>query len=79
MAVPVPQLIAPGVHVLTLGRGAAASNVYLVGSGATWTLIDTAWAGSTTVIRTAAASLFGDARSSGRTCSAADDALGPHR
>lgn len=56
---PAPQQVAPGVHLLTLGRGAAASNVYLVGSGGTWTLVDAGWAGSADAIRTAAESVFG--------------------
>jgi hypothetical protein len=37
---PTPQQVAPGVSLVTLGRGAAASNVYLVRSDSTWTLID---------------------------------------
>jgi glyoxylase-like metal-dependent hydrolase (beta-lactamase superfamily II) len=56
---PASQQVAPGVHLLTLGRGAAASNVYLVGSGGTWTLVDAGWAGSAEAIRTAAESVFG--------------------
>jgi glyoxylase-like metal-dependent hydrolase (beta-lactamase superfamily II) len=59
MAVPAPQQVAPDVYLVTIGRGAAASNVYLVCSGSTWTLVDAAWAGSTEAIRTAAAALFG--------------------
>ena len=41
---PAPQQVAPGVYLVTLGKGAAASNSYVVRSGPTWTLIDTGWA-----------------------------------
>jgi hypothetical protein len=40
---PAPQQVALGVHLVTFGRGAAGSNVYLVRSGSTWTLIDAGW------------------------------------
>jgi deazaflavin-dependent oxidoreductase (nitroreductase family) len=56
---PAPRQIAPGVHLVTLGRGAVASNVYLVGSQSTWTLIDAGWASSAAAIRTAAEAVFG--------------------
>jgi deazaflavin-dependent oxidoreductase (nitroreductase family) len=56
---PVPQEAAPGVHVLTLGRGALASNVCLVRSGQAWVLVDAGWPGSAATIRGAAESLFG--------------------
>ena len=56
---PAPRPIAPGVHLVTLGRGAVASNVYLVGSQSTWTLIDAGWASSAAAIRTAAEAVFG--------------------
>jgi len=56
---PAPQQVTPSVHVLTLGRGAAASNVYLVGSDAAWTLVDAGWASSAEAIRTGAESVFG--------------------
>jgi deazaflavin-dependent oxidoreductase (nitroreductase family) len=60
---PTAQQIAPGVWLVTLGRGAAASNVYLVGSGSGWTLVDAGWAGSAAAIKTAAEAVFGpDAR-----------------
>ena len=51
---PTPQPVAPGVWLVTLGRGAAAANVYLVGSSAAWTLVDAGWASSAAAIRTAA-------------------------
>ncbi|GAB3309717.1 hypothetical protein GCM10027451_19760 [Geodermatophilus aquaeductus] len=59
MRVPVAREIAPGVHLLRMGRGALASNAYLVRSEPGWVLIDCAWAGSATAIRSAAESLFG--------------------
>jgi glyoxylase-like metal-dependent hydrolase (beta-lactamase superfamily II) len=56
---PAPQQIAPGVHLLTLGRGPATSNVYLVGSDAAWTLVDAGWASSAAAIRRGAETVFG--------------------
>jgi glyoxylase-like metal-dependent hydrolase (beta-lactamase superfamily II) len=56
---PTPQPVAPGVWLVTLGRGAAASNVYLVGSESGWTLVDAGWASSAAAIRTAAEAAFG--------------------
>jgi hypothetical protein len=56
---PTPRQVAPGVWLVTLGRGAAAANVYLVGSGSTWTLVDAGWASSAVAIRTAAEAVFG--------------------
>jgi glyoxylase-like metal-dependent hydrolase (beta-lactamase superfamily II) len=56
---PAPQQITPGVYLLTLGKGPAASNVYLVGSDSTWTLVDAGWATSAEAIRTAAEAVFG--------------------
>lgn len=54
-----PHRIAPGVHLLRAGRTAAAPNVYLLGSGARWVLVDAAWAGSAEIVTAAAESLFG--------------------
>ena len=54
-----PQQIAAGVYLVTLGKGAVASNVYLVGSDATWTLVDAGWASSAEAIRRAAEAVFG--------------------
>jgi glyoxylase-like metal-dependent hydrolase (beta-lactamase superfamily II) len=60
---PAPQQVAPGVYLVTIGRGAASSNVYLVGSESGWTLIDAGWASSAETIKTAAEAVFGpDAR-----------------
>jgi glyoxylase-like metal-dependent hydrolase (beta-lactamase superfamily II) len=56
---PAPNQIAPGVYLLTLVREALGSNVYLVSSGSTWTLVDAGWASSAAVIRTAAQAVFG--------------------
>ena len=46
--------IAPGVHWLPLGKGLRASNVYLVRSGSSWSLIDAGWAKDAAAIRRAA-------------------------
>jgi hypothetical protein len=54
MAVPAPREIAPGVWLVTIGRGVASANVYLVGSGSTWVLVDAGWANSAAAIRAAA-------------------------
>jgi glyoxylase-like metal-dependent hydrolase (beta-lactamase superfamily II) len=51
--------IASGVHLLRVGRGAVASNVYLVHSDPGWVLIDAAWPGNAELIRDTAESLFG--------------------
>lgn len=51
--------MAPGVHLLRVGRTAAASNVYLVRSGAAWVLVDAGWAGSAGAITAAAQEVFG--------------------
>jgi glyoxylase-like metal-dependent hydrolase (beta-lactamase superfamily II) len=56
---PTPQPVAPGVWLVTLGKGAVSSNVYLVGSSAAWTLVDAGWPSSATAIRAAAEALFG--------------------
>jgi glyoxylase-like metal-dependent hydrolase (beta-lactamase superfamily II) len=58
-AVPALQRVASGVWLVTFRRGAAGSNVYLIGSGSTWTLVDAGWGGSAEAIRTAAESVFG--------------------
>ena len=49
-----PQQVAPGVWLVTTGRGAAGSNVYLVRSDSTWTVVDAAWGHSAEAIRTRA-------------------------
>ncbi len=54
-----PEEIAPGVYRLATGRGLAGANVYLVRSGPSWVLIDTAWPHRGQLIRAAAESVFG--------------------
>jgi glyoxylase-like metal-dependent hydrolase (beta-lactamase superfamily II) len=54
--------IAEGVHWVATGRGVAGSNVYLVRSGRSWVLVDTAWPGRGPMICEAAASVFGSSR-----------------
>lgn len=54
-----PEEIAPGVFRLGTGRGLTEANVYLVRSGQSWVLLDTAWPNAAEVIREAAESLFG--------------------
>jgi glyoxylase-like metal-dependent hydrolase (beta-lactamase superfamily II) len=56
---PAPQQVAPGVYLVTLGRGVVSSNVYLVRSDSAWTLVDAGWATSAGAIRTAAEAVFG--------------------
>src|SRR5690606_28896666 len=46
-------------HLLRTGRTAAASNVYLVGSGGTWVLVDAGWPGSAGAITAAAKEVSG--------------------
>lgn len=50
---------APGVHYLTVGKGVMRANVYFVGSGTSWALIDAGSRDSGPAIRAAAESLFG--------------------
>ncbi|WP_418605303.1 MBL fold metallo-hydrolase [Georgenia sp. SUBG003] len=60
MGRPVPERIAPGVHLVTLGRGIAATNVYLVRSaGGRWVLVDAGWRGSAPAIDAAVDQLLG--------------------
>lgn len=51
--------IADGVHWVRTGRSRLASNVYLVGAGPGWVLVDAGWPGEAAVIVAAAESLFG--------------------
>ena len=53
---PRPVEVAPGIHCLGLGRGVAASNVYLVAATDGWVLVDAGWARSGPAIRAAAVS-----------------------
>ena len=54
-----PRQIAPGVHLLTLGSGLLASNVYFVGQAGSWVLIDAGWPHQEELIGTAARALYG--------------------
>ena len=54
-----PRQIAPGVHLLTLGTGLLASNVYFVGQADSWVLIDAGWPHREELIGAAARALFG--------------------
>lgn len=54
-----PEEIAPGVYRVATGRGVTAANVYLVGSGPGWVLIDTGWPHRGRLIKAAAESVFG--------------------
>lgn len=56
-----PEQVAAGLYRLETGRGIAEANVYLVESGQTWVLVDTAWPRRGPEITTAAGSLFGSA------------------
>ncbi|MGY1731695.1 MBL fold metallo-hydrolase [Geodermatophilus sp. SYSU D01045] len=58
-AAPGVREVAPGVHLLGVGRGPLASNVLLVRSGPAWVLVDAGWPGSARLIEAAARSLFG--------------------
>lgn len=59
---PRPVEVAPGIHCLTLGRGVAASNVYLVAATDGWVLVDAGWARSGPAILAAAEEIFGARR-----------------
>jgi glyoxylase-like metal-dependent hydrolase (beta-lactamase superfamily II) len=58
-AQPHPEEVALGVYRVEVGRGLTKANVYLVRSGPSWVLIDTAVARSARIITEAAESLFG--------------------
>jgi glyoxylase-like metal-dependent hydrolase (beta-lactamase superfamily II) len=51
--------VVSGVHRLPLGRGLTETNVYLVESGASWTLVDTGWPQHAREVLAAAEGLFG--------------------
>jgi len=51
--------IVKDVYALVTGPSLLSSNVYLIRSGPTWTLVDAGWAGSDKKIVTAAESVFG--------------------
>jgi glyoxylase-like metal-dependent hydrolase (beta-lactamase superfamily II) len=51
--------IADGIYALALGSGPLRTNVYIVASGPSWALVDTAWPASASQIVRAAESLLG--------------------
>lgn len=54
-----PREIADGVRVVVVGAGPLSTNVYLVGPGSSWVLIDTGWPRCGPAIRRAAEAAFG--------------------
>ena len=53
-------MVASDVHAVVLGRAAFSSNVYLIRSGSSWTLVDAGWSGNDEkTIVAAAESVFG--------------------
>jgi glyoxylase-like metal-dependent hydrolase (beta-lactamase superfamily II) len=58
MAEPSGSEVVRDVYVVTIGRGAVSTNVYLIRSGSSWTLVDAGWFGSEKIIA-AAESVFG--------------------
>ena len=59
MAKPRVLKVVRDVYAVTIGRGALSTNVYLIRSGSSWTLVDAGWLGSDKKIRAAAESVFG--------------------
>jgi glyoxylase-like metal-dependent hydrolase (beta-lactamase superfamily II) len=59
MARPTVLEVAHDVYAVGIGRGAISTNVYLIRSGSSWTLVDSGWPGSGRKIRAAAESIFG--------------------
>jgi glyoxylase-like metal-dependent hydrolase (beta-lactamase superfamily II) len=59
MAKPTVSEVVRDVYALTIGRGALSTNVYLIRSGSSWTLVDAGWFGSEKKIRAAAEYVFG--------------------
>ena len=59
MAIPRVSKILSDVYVVAAGRGALSSNVYLIRSDASWTLVDAGWSGSEERIVAAAEAVFG--------------------
>jgi hypothetical protein len=59
MANPRVSEVARDVYVVSIGRGAFSTNVYLIRSGSSWTFVDAGWFGSEKKIRGAAESVFG--------------------
>jgi hypothetical protein len=63
MARPRVLEVAGDVYVVTIGRGALSTNVYLIRSGSCWTLVDAGWFGSEKTIWAAAESHIRDGSS----------------
>jgi hypothetical protein len=59
MAKPRVLKVVRDVYAVTIGRGALSTNVYMIRSGSSWTLVDAGWLGSDKKIRAAAESVFG--------------------
>jgi glyoxylase-like metal-dependent hydrolase (beta-lactamase superfamily II) len=59
MARPRVSEVVRDVYIVTIGRGALSTNVYLIGTGSSWTLVDAGWFGSEKKIKAAADSVFG--------------------
>ena len=59
MAKPRVSKCASDVYAVVIGRGALSTNVYLVRSGSSWTLVDAGWSGSEERVIAAAESIFG--------------------
>ena len=59
MAKPRVLEVVRDVYAVTIGRGALTTNIYMIRSGSSWTLVDAGWLGSDKKIRAAAESVFG--------------------
>lgn len=59
MAKPRVSEVVRDVYVVTIGFGALSTNVYLIRSESSWTLVDAGWFGSEKKITSAAESVFG--------------------
>jgi glyoxylase-like metal-dependent hydrolase (beta-lactamase superfamily II) len=58
MANPRVSEVVSDVYIVPIGRGAFSTNVYLIRSGSSWTLVDAGWFGSEKKIGAAAESVF---------------------
>jgi glyoxylase-like metal-dependent hydrolase (beta-lactamase superfamily II) len=62
MAKPRVSEVVRDVYIVTIGRTALSTNVYLIRSRSSWTLVDAGWSGSEQKIKAAAESVFGQSR-----------------
>jgi len=62
MAKPRVSEVVRDVYIVTIGRAALSTNVYLIRSRSSWNLVDAGWSGSEQKIKAAAESLLGQAR-----------------